>query len=38
MKKLLENDFITKTDHSFSVTDKLFALWVNSIYGNKYVI
>ncbi len=38
MKKLLENDFITELDKSFSVTDKLLSMWINSIYGNKYVI
>ncbi len=37
-KKLLENDFITELNKSFFVTDKLFAMWINSIYGNKYVI
>lgn len=32
-KKLLEKDLITKTNKTFSVTDRLFALWINSIYG-----
>lgn len=33
-KKLLEKDFITEINKTFSVTDKLFAMWINSIYGN----
>jgi AAA+ ATPase superfamily predicted ATPase len=31
--KLLEKDFITKSNKKISVTDKLFALWINKIYG-----
>lgn len=38
MKKLLENDVITETDKTFAVTDKLFAMWINTIYGEKYVL
>ena len=34
MKKLLEKDMITETGKVFSVTDKLFAMWINGIYGN----
>ena len=33
-KKLLEKDLITEINKTFSVTDKLFAMWINSIYGN----
>lgn len=36
MKKLLEKDVITEINKVFSVTDKLFAMWINGIYGNKY--
>lgn len=34
MKKLLEKDMITETGKVFSVTDRLFAMWINGIYGN----
>ena len=34
MKKLLEKDIITEIDKVFSVTDKLFAMWMNRMYGN----
>lgn len=34
MKKLLEKDMITETGKVFSVTDKLFGMWINGIYGN----
>ena len=33
-KKLLEKDLITEINKTFSVPDKLFAMWINSIYGN----
>lgn len=36
MKKLLEKDIITEINKVFSVTDKLFAMWINGIYGNKF--
>ena len=32
-KKLLEKDLITEDNKFFSVTDKLFAMWINRIYG-----
>ena len=32
-KKLLEKDLITEINKVFSVTDKLFAMWINKIYG-----
>lgn len=35
MKKLLEKDIITEINKIFSVTDKLFAMWMNRMYGNK---
>ena len=34
MKKLLEKDIITEINKVFSVTDRLFAMWMNGIYGN----
>lgn len=34
MKKLLEKDIITEINKVFSVTDKLFAMWMNGLYGN----
>lgn len=37
-KKLLEKDIITEIGKVFSVTDKLFAMWINSIYGDKSII
>lgn len=36
MKKLLEKDIITEINKVFSVTDKLFAMWINEIYGNSF--
>lgn len=32
-KKLLERDIITQINKKYSVTDKLFAMWINRIYG-----
>ncbi len=34
-KKLLERDIITEISKVYSVTDRLFALWINNLYGNK---
>lgn len=34
MKKLLEKDIITEINKVFSVTDKLFAMWINRLYGD----
>lgn len=31
--KLLDKDIVTEINKKFSVTDKFFALWINSIYG-----
>lgn len=36
VKKLLEKDLITEINKTFSVTDKLFSMWINGIYGNIY--
>lgn len=32
-KKLLERDIITDINKVFSVTDRLFAMWINKLYG-----
>ena len=34
VKKLLEKDVITEINKTFSVTDRLFALWINKWYGS----
>ena len=34
-KKLLEKDIITEINKTFSVTDKLFAMWINGLYGTQ---
>ena len=34
MKKLLEKDIITEINKVFSVTDRLFTMWMNGLYGN----
>lgn len=34
IKKLLEKDIITEINKVFSVTDRLFAMWMNGLYGN----
>lgn len=36
IKKLLEKDVVTEINKTYSVTDKLFAMWMNTIYGNGY--
>ena len=33
-KKLLDKDTMTEINKAFSVTDKLFAMWINQLYGN----
>ena len=38
IKKLLDKDIITEIDKVYSVSDKLFAMWINNIYGSKYVL
>ena len=37
-KKLLEKDIITEIGKVYSVTDKLFAMWINGIYGSRFII
>ena len=34
MKKLLDKDTITEINKVFMVTDKLFAMWINRLYGD----
>ncbi|MDR1005008.1 MAG: ATPase [Prevotellaceae bacterium] len=34
--KLLEKDIITVVNKTYSVSDRFFALWINSIYGKRY--
>lgn len=36
-KKLLDKDLITETDKIYSVTDKLFAMWICRVYGNAQI-
>jgi len=38
IKKLLEKDIVTVFNKKYSVTDKLFAMWINNIFGNKYLL
>ena len=38
IKKLLEKDVVTVVNKRYSVSDKLFAMWINSVYGNKYTL
>ena len=33
IRKLLDRDLITETDKIYTVTDKLFAMWINQVYG-----
>lgn len=35
---LLEKDIITEVNKTYSVTDKLFAMWINAIYSTRYVL
>ena len=32
--KLLEKDIITEINKVYSVTDRLFGMWINNLYGN----
>lgn len=34
-KKLLEKDIVTEINKVFSVTDRLFAMWINKLYGGE---
>ncbi|MEA4841038.1 MAG: ATP-binding protein [Bacteroidales bacterium] len=36
IKKLLEKDLVTELNKKYAVTDKLFAMWINTIYGKKF--
>lgn len=36
--KLLEKDIITEVNKVYSVTDKLFAMWINKIYGDTCIL
>lgn len=36
-RKLLDRDLITETNKVYSITDKLFAMWINQIYGNSAI-
>ncbi len=36
INKLLDKDVVTEINKTYSVTDKLFAMWINGIYGNGY--
>jgi len=36
IKKLLEKDLVTELNKKYSVTDKIFAMWINTIYGKKF--
>jgi len=38
IKKLLEKDLVTELNKKYSVTDKIFAMWINTIYGNRYTL
>lgn len=35
--KLLERDIVTEINKVFSVTDRLFAMWINKLYGVNYI-
>ena len=35
---ILEKDFITEINKVYSITDKLFSMWINKIYGNYPII
>lgn len=34
-RKLLDRDLITETNKIYTLTDKLFAMWINRVYGGK---
>ncbi len=38
IKKLLEKDLITEVDKVYSVTDKLFAMWIAREFGNEKIV
>ena len=35
-KKLLKKDLITEINKTYSITDKLFGMWINGIYSTRY--
>lgn len=35
-KQLLDKDYITEINKIYSVTDKLFAMWINRVYGKSH--
>lgn len=37
-KNLLEKDVITEINKVYSVTDRLFAMWINKMYGRKFIL
>ena len=38
IKKLLEKNIVTEINKIYSITDKLFAMWINNIYSKKYML
>lgn len=36
VKKLLEKDLVTEINKTYSVTDRLFALWIKTLYGTGF--
>ena len=34
VNKLLEKDIVTEVNKTYSLTDKFFAMWINTAYGN----
>jgi AAA+ ATPase superfamily predicted ATPase len=34
--KLLDKDILTELNKCYSITDKFFAMWINTIYGSKF--
>lgn len=38
IKKLLEKDIVTEVNKTYSVTDKLFGMWMSTIYGRGYML
>ena len=37
-KKLLDKDIITEINKTFSITDRFFAMWINTIYGKTFTL
>jgi Predicted ATPase (AAA+ superfamily) len=38
IKKLLEKDIVTEINKKYSVTDKLFAMWIKNLFGDKFAL